>query len=153
GVLITNKASGTLTGPLINATTNAGTQFAVGGTGNVSAAGSLTGTQLISTVATGTAPLQVGSTTQVPNLNASLLGGNAASAFAAASGSASYIQNGTSPQSGSFNISGTGWANGFNSATTYQIGGNTVLYTGSPALNSLFVGLGAGGPSSTGNQN
>ncbi|MGA8029330.1 MAG: hypothetical protein WB992_19485 [Bryobacteraceae bacterium] len=46
-------------------------------TGNVSTSG-----QLISTVATGTAPLSVASTTQVSNLNASLLGGKAASAFA-----------------------------------------------------------------------
>ncbi|HXR17117.1 MAG TPA: hypothetical protein VN777_13050 [Terriglobales bacterium] len=43
--------------------------------GNVSAA------QLVSTVGQGTAPLQVTSTTQVPNLNASLLGGSSASAF------------------------------------------------------------------------
>ncbi|HVP55913.1 MAG TPA: hypothetical protein VMU45_13055, partial [Candidatus Eisenbacteria bacterium] len=49
-------------------------------------AGTISGTRLISTVATGTAPLQVASTTQVPNLNASLLGGNAASGFALASG-------------------------------------------------------------------
>ncbi|HEV2351708.1 MAG TPA: hypothetical protein VG028_17895 [Terriglobia bacterium] len=45
-------------------------------TGNVSASG-----QLISTVAPGTAPLSVTSTTQVPNLNASLLGGLSAGAF------------------------------------------------------------------------
>ncbi len=47
-------------------------------TGNVSATG-----QLVSTVSTGTAPLAVSSTTQVPNLNASLLGGLAPSAIAA----------------------------------------------------------------------
>ena len=45
-------------------------------TGNLSTSG-----QLISTVATGTAPLQVSSTTQVANLNASLLDGMSASAF------------------------------------------------------------------------
>ena len=45
--------------------------------GNVSASG-----QLVSSVATGTAPLQVASTTQVANLNASLLGGLSPSAFA-----------------------------------------------------------------------
>ncbi len=89
----------------------------------------------------------------MPNLNASLLGGNAASAFALASGSPNYIQNGTEQQAASFNIGGNGSANSFNSATGYQIGGSTVLYTGSPALNSLFVGLGAGGLSSGGNQN
>ncbi len=41
-----------------------------------------TDTQLISTVATGMAPISVNSTTVVPNLNAAMLGGNAASAFA-----------------------------------------------------------------------
>lgn len=54
--------------------------------GNVSAGGNVTGgvvsaTQLVSTVAQGTAPLQVTSTTQVSNLNAGLLGGLSASAF------------------------------------------------------------------------
>ena len=38
--------------------------------GNIVSAGTLTGTQLVSTVATGTAPLTVASTTVVPNLNA-----------------------------------------------------------------------------------
>ncbi|MGA8029612.1 MAG: tail fiber domain-containing protein [Bryobacteraceae bacterium] len=46
-------------------------------TGNVT-----TNDQLVSTVATGTAPLSVASTTQVANLNASLLDGLSASAFA-----------------------------------------------------------------------
>jgi len=46
-------------------------------TGSVSASG-----QLISSVASGTAPFSVTSTTQVPNLNASLLGGISASDFA-----------------------------------------------------------------------
>lgn len=46
-------------------------------TGNVSATG-----QLISTVATGTAPLAVTSTTMVKNLNSTLLGGLSSSAFA-----------------------------------------------------------------------
>ena len=45
---------------------------------------SVTGLTLESTVATGTAPLTVASTTVVPNLNASLLSGNAASYFQAA---------------------------------------------------------------------
>lgn len=44
-----------------------------------------TNNQLISTVATGTSPLAVSSTTLVSNLNADLLDGNHASAFAAAS--------------------------------------------------------------------
>jgi trimeric autotransporter adhesin len=61
--------------PLLNAANSFTGNQSV--TGNVSATG-----QLISAVATGTAPLAVNSTTQVPNLNASLLGGLAPSAFA-----------------------------------------------------------------------
>src|SRR5262249_48957875 len=53
-------------------------------TGNVSAS------QLISTVANGTAPLKVTSTTQVPNLNASFLRGLPPSAFAS-SGSNAFV--------------------------------------------------------------
>lgn len=50
-------------------------------TGNEAVSGDLTASELISTVATGTAPIKVTSTTEVANLNASLLGGKAASAF------------------------------------------------------------------------
>jgi hypothetical protein len=57
-------------------------------TGNVS-----TAAQLVSTVATGTAPLSVTSTTQVPNLDASLLGGLSSSAFAKLSGGNSFSGN------------------------------------------------------------
>jgi hypothetical protein len=45
-------------------------------TGNIVSKGSLKGTQLISSVATGTAPLSVASTTKVTNLNADYLDGN-----------------------------------------------------------------------------
>jgi hypothetical protein len=51
-------------------------------TGNETVTGNVSAAQLISTVANGTAPLNVTSTTQVPNLNASFLGGFSASAFA-----------------------------------------------------------------------
>ena len=63
-------------------------KFGVDGVGNVTASGAVTstgnmsGNQLISRIATGTAPLQVTSTTLVPNLNASLLKGGSVSAFA-----------------------------------------------------------------------
>jgi len=56
--------------------------------GNVKSSGTVTGTQLLSTVATGTPPLTVNSTTQVTNLNASLLGGQPAAAFMAANAAA-----------------------------------------------------------------
>jgi len=51
-------------------------------TGNETVTGDLTASELISTVATGTAPLKVNSTTEVANLNASLLDGMPARAFA-----------------------------------------------------------------------
>ena len=150
GALILNSATGPITGALISARTNAGVQFTVGGTGNINTlgsytgAGTITGTRLISTVATGTAPLQVASTTLVPNLNASLLGGNTASAFALASGSPGYIWNGTALQTANFNISGVGSGNSFNSATSYQIGGSNVVSIGSARDSNLFLGVGAG---------
>jgi trimeric autotransporter adhesin len=70
-------------------------------------------------------------------------------------GSANYIQNGTSQQAGaSFNISGTGTANGFASATTYQIAGSgAVLSVGNLADDNLFLGLGAGLNNTTGSGN
>ena len=66
--------------------------------GNVSASG-----QFVSTVATGTAPLQVTSTTQVANLNASLLGGLAATSFQPAG---SYATLGANTFSGNQSITG-----------------------------------------------
>jgi hypothetical protein len=57
-------------------------KFSVDGSGNVAGIGTLTGTRLISNVATGTAPLTISSTTLVPNLNADLLDGFHASTFA-----------------------------------------------------------------------
>ncbi len=67
-------------------------------------------------------------------------------------GSPYYVQNGTSQQSNAnFNISGTGAANGFNSATTYQIGGSSALGIGNSPDGNLFVGVGAGS-SNTGGQ-
>ena len=55
---------------------SAGTnQFTLDSTGNTTITGTIQGTRLISTIATGTAPLTVTSTTQVNNLNAQYLGG------------------------------------------------------------------------------
>jgi hypothetical protein len=66
--------------------------------GSVSASG-----QFISTVATGTAPLQVTSTTLVANLNASLLGGLPATSFQPAG---SYVTLGANTFSGNQSITG-----------------------------------------------
>jgi hypothetical protein len=61
-------------------------------TGNQSVTGNVSATkQLISTVATGTAPLSVNSTTEVPNLNANFLGGFPASAFAFVAGENTFV--------------------------------------------------------------
>jgi hypothetical protein len=74
---------------------------------SVTATGNLSGSQLVSTVATGTAPLIVTSTTPVPNLS---IGGNAATAtniaggaggqvhYQSAAGVTSLLPNGTSGQ-------------------------------------------------------
>ena len=81
--LFQNFSTSTVTGPLLLAKAMAtGAQFVVDGSANATATGSLSGNQLISTVVSGTAPLQVRSTTMVPNLNANSLQGYTASYFA-----------------------------------------------------------------------
>ena len=62
---------------------------------------------IVSEATSGTAPLSVSSTTKVTNLNADLLDGLNSSSFAAASGSANYIQNTTSPQTANMYITGS----------------------------------------------
>ncbi|MCB9839527.1 tail fiber domain-containing protein [Candidatus Nomurabacteria bacterium] len=83
------------------------------GSGNLTAAGVIQGTRFTSTIATGTSPFTVTSTTVVTNLNADYLDGLHASAFAPASGSGNYIQNQNSSAQSSSNfwISGEGKAN------------------------------------------
>lgn len=73
-------------------------------TGNETVTGNLSASQLISTVTTGTAPLQVNSTTQVANLNTSLLGGLPATAFASL-GPNTYI--GDQTITGNLNLTGS----------------------------------------------
>jgi len=88
-------------------TSTAGARLDVAG-GNIRTTG-----QFISTAASG-APLQVSSSVLVTNLNADLLDGQHASAFAPASGSGQYVQNqSAAAQAASFWVSGTG-----------QVGGN-----------------------------
>ncbi len=85
-------------------------------------------------------------------------------------GSTNYIQNGVTPQSGDFNIGGTGTvggtfsANAVNSVTQYNIGGNRVFTTtgtsnifagsstGTTGSSNSFFGAGSGS-GSTGNSN
>lgn len=61
------------------------TNVSIGTGGTLTASGTVSGTRLISTIATGTAPLTVSSTTVVTNLNADLLDGYNTSTTAAAS--------------------------------------------------------------------
>jgi hypothetical protein len=86
--------------------------------------------QLISTVSTGTAPLQVNSTTQVTNLNASFLGGIAASGFAPATGSSSYVAKNGDTMTGPLNLP----ANGLTAGTNQLVlsGGNVGVGTTAP---------------------
>ena len=100
-----NNAAG---GNILVGQNNGATEFTVDGNGNVTGSGNLTGSQLISTVANGTAPLQVTSTTVAPNLNASLLQGHPASDFALANSVVSSFNGRTGtvvPTSGDYNFS------------------------------------------------
>ena len=71
--------------------------------GNVTAAGGVTGGQLVSNAAVGTPPLVVGSATLVQNLNASFLGGIAATGFATI-GANSFLGNQTIPGNGDISV-------------------------------------------------
>ncbi len=94
--------------------------------------------------------------------NSSNLGGTAANQFVQTNdsrltdartptaGSSNYIQNTTTQQASSnFNISGTGTANIFNTATQYNFGGSRIL--GVPNSTSVTLGLNAGNTLGGGN--
>jgi hypothetical protein len=67
-------------------------------------------------------------------------------------GSASYIQNGTSPQApADFNISGNGSAAILSASTQFNLGSNRIL--GQPGTNNLVAGLNAGVSNTTGTAN
>jgi parallel beta-helix repeat protein len=65
--------------------------------------------------------------------NSDTLDGLDSTAFAAASGSGSYIQNGTSPQAADFNISGTGVAGALQAATIDAAAAGTLTIGGANA--------------------
>jgi hypothetical protein len=123
-------------------------------TGNETVTGDLTASGLISTVATGTAPLKVTSTTEVANLNASLLGGKAASAFAQLAAANTFtgtqIVNGSLGVTGTATISGIGLNSGGSGTTaTSEISGNPSTDSGSGGLylaasNAINVGHNTG---------
>ena len=133
--------TGNFTGPITFA---AGQTFPGGTvTGNESVNGNVSSTgQLISTIATGTAPLSVNSTTQVANLNASLLGGAPASAFATV---------GANAFTGNETVNGNLSATGVVSGSSFQIGSNLFDY-GSYSSQDAFLGFAGNGTiSGTGN--
>jgi Chaperone of endosialidase len=123
-------------------------------TGNQTVNGNLTATKLISTATQGTAPLQVSSTTQVPNLNASLVGGLSASAFQPVGSYATLGANSfVGDQSVTGNISSNGQVSGstVNAAISYNIGGNPFAF-GSLNTANEFFGF-AGNQTMTGGDN
>ena len=109
-------------------------------TGNLSATGSVFGKQLVSTVGTGVIPLSVASTSQVPNLNASLLGGKAASAFAskgANSFSGTQAITGSLSATGALSTAGGAFAvNATGNITTPSVG-TAALANGSVTASKL----------------
>ena len=148
-----NNAAG---GKIISGQNNGVEQFSVDGSGNVNALGTYTGngsglTGISFSTLTGTlgsAQFSGGYGNAITLSNTSNIyygNGSNLTGVVVGSGSPFYIQNGTSQQTtANFNISGNGSADSFNSVTTYQVGGNTVLNIGSPADSNLFVGVGAG---------
>ncbi len=99
------------------------------GSGAITSTSTLQGTQFISTVATGTAPLTVTSTTVVTNLNADLLDGQHGAYYATATGGAGYIQNqnASAQATSNFWISGSGTAATSFIAPTYTTAAATAL--------------------------
>ncbi len=101
--------------------------------------GVFTARRLVSTIATGTAPLSVTSTTQVPNLNVSLLGGFAPGAFAKLAGGNSF----TGDQSVTGNIGATGTVAGAAGSFT-ALSAGTGIITGNLSVNGNFGTSGSG---------
>lgn len=95
------------------------------------------------------APLAISS---LLSYDAQRLGGIEANQYITATGGAStFIQNGTSQQTGSFNLDGTGTANVFNAGTQFNINGNRVLSAN--GADNIFAGFQSGQINSTGSSN
>jgi hypothetical protein len=148
-----NNAAG---GKILTGQNNGVEKFSVDGSGNVNALGRFTGSgagltgiqfsNLSGTLASSQFSGTYSNAVTLSNTSNVLYGnGSNLTGVVAGPGSPYYIQNGTSQQSSAaFNISGNGTANSLNSATTYQIGGSSVLNIGSAADHNLFLGVGAG---------
>jgi hypothetical protein len=128
-------------------------------TANQTVNGSISATQLISNAAQGTAPLQVTSTTQVANLNASFLDGFSASAFQTAGSYATLGSNSFSATQ-SINSGDVSLVNGdldlpqTTSPTVgvINVGGNPFMHACCDVSN-ILIGAGAGNFTMSGNGN
>ncbi len=122
-------------------------------TANQTINANLAANQLISTAVQGTAPLQVTSTTQVPNLNASYLGGLSSGAFQPAGSYASLGANifaGTQTiSSGNLALSNTTDA----TSGVLMVGSSSFLHNYPASSENTFVGSSAGNFSVTGTLN
>jgi hypothetical protein len=167
-LVVNNTASG----KLLSARNNSVEKLSVDGSGNLVTGGSitgasgtfsggLTGTQLVSTIASGTAPLSVTSNTLVPNLNADLLDGAHASTFQPAGVYATLglntftatqtISSGDlSVSSGNISLPQTASA----SAGVINLGGNPFMHACcSAGQRNTFIGANAGNFTTTGSYN
>jgi hypothetical protein len=175
GVTATSTSPGIIPGifdttagaQILSGRVNGVQKFAVSSNGYVIAVGggefgaNVTGNQLISTVASGTAPLSVASTTLVPNLNADLLDGVHASAFQPAGVYATLgtniftttqsISSGDlSVSSGNISLPQTTGA----SAGVINLGGTPFIHACcSASQQNTFIGANAGNFTTTGSYN
>jgi hypothetical protein len=122
-------------GKLLSGQVNGTEKFSVDGSGNVAAAGTVTGTGLISTIATGTPPLQVTSTTLVPNLyvNRASLADSATSAATAVTASTAATA------TNALNLGGVAAANYARRDTANTFTGNQTV-NGSLTVNGTVTG-------------
>jgi hypothetical protein len=123
GDALTVNATGTFLAPV---TFNGTLAAAATSVTTLTASSTVQGTRLISTVAPGTAPLTVASTTVVPNLNASLLGGHPVSDFALVAGAYLDASGTGQTKAGALTIQGT-----------FTTEGNTVV--GNASTDTLTV--------------
>jgi len=107
-------------------------------TANQAVNGSVTAGQFISTAAQGTAPLQLSSTTLVPNLNASYLGGFSAAAFQPAG---AYATMGSNTFTGNQSVTGNLVVSGMVTGNSFNVGSNAFAFGNYTNQNS-FLGFG-----------
>jgi hypothetical protein len=156
-LVVNNKAAG----KLLSGQAGGVEKLSIDGGGNLVSVGALSGTQLISTVASGTAPLSVTSNTLVPGLNADLLDGVHASAFQPAGiyatlGANTFTATQTvssgdlSVSSGDISLPQTASA----SAGVVNLGGSPFIHACcSASQHNTFVGANAGNFTTTGRSN